>query len=249
VRPDLIGWKSVVVSLAAVALFAGCPGNVNPGDGGSGGGTGGGATGGGATGGGTTGGGAGGGSGGGGEVDAGYTKSAKAQVRFKGDFRFTLDLSVGLGLQLSDVCNELGQYPCVSVHTVALQGVDPYGKGLFEPLPVTGVTTPVVVERMVTASCLKRVELDLATPASAVVFKSIATDSGGKLTNPQSPEVRLALTELAQRAWLRNPTDAEIALLLQLNTDIEATGVAQPAKVWMQAACFTAFTSEEAVFY
>ncbi|MFT3711016.1 MAG: hypothetical protein QM817_25600 [Archangium sp.] len=249
-RPDL-NFKQLVVSFAAVALLAGCPGNVNPGDGGSGGGggtgggTGGGVTGGG-TGGGTTGGGTGGG--GGGEVDAGYTRSAKGQVRFKGDFRFTIDLAVGLGLQLTDVCNELGQYPCVSVHTVALQGVDPYGKGLFEPLPVTGATTPVVVERMVTASCVKRVSLDLATPASAVVFKNLAL-TNGKLTNPTGPEVRLAITELAQRAWLRNPTENEISHLLQLNTDIEATGIAEPAKVWMQAACFTAFSGEESVFY
>jgi len=58
-----------------------------------------------------------------------------------------------------------------------------------------------------------------------------------------------ACTELAQRAWLRDPTDAELALLLQLNTDIEATGVAEPAKVWMQAACFAAFSSAESVFY
>lgn len=251
-RPDLIHslahLRPVIFSLAAIALFAGCPGNVTT-DGGSGGGGGtGGGTGGGVTGGGTGGGTTGGGTGGGGEVDAGYTKSAKGQVRFKGDFRFTIDLAVGLGLQLTDVCNELGQYPCVSVHTVALQGVDPYGKGLFEPLPVTGATTPVVVERMVTASCVKRVDLDLATPSSAVVFKNLAL-TNGKLTNPMSPEVRLAITELAQRAWLRNPTENEISHLLQLNTDIEATGVADAAKVWMQAACFTAFTAEESVFY
>ena len=81
-----------------------------------------------------------------------------------------------------------------------------------------------------------------------MVFKSIPV-TAGRLSNPQAPEVRLALTELAQRAWLRDPTEGELALMLQLNTDIEATGVAEPAKVWMQAACFAAFTSAESVFY
>ena len=61
--------------------------------------------------------------------------------------------------------------------------------------------------------------------------------------------MRLALTELAQRAWLRDPTDAELSLLVQLNTDIEATGLAAPATTWMQAACFAVFSSAEAVFY
>ncbi|MBL8911884.1 MAG: hypothetical protein JNM17_14420 [Archangium sp.] len=169
-------------------------------------------------------------------------------MRFKGDLRFTIDLAVGLQLPVNQVCKELGQYDCVFVHTVALNGVDPYGKGLFEPLPVTGATTPVVVERMVTSACLARVDLDLQTPASAVIYKNIALSSG-RLMNPQSAEVRLAITELAQRAWLRNPTEAEINHFIQLNGDIEATGVNEPAKTWMQAACFVAFSGEEAVFY
>lgn len=242
-RPDTFSVR-FIIGIATAALLSACPGKiVDPPVGGGGGSTGGGA----ATGGGQ-GGGGGTGGGGGGDVDAGYTRSPKSLVRFKGDLRFTIDLSVGLGLPIAEVCNELGQYACVAVHTVALQGVDPYGKGLFEPLPVTGVTTPVVVERMVTSACLRRVELDLQTPASAVIYKSIALNAG-RLANPQSPEVRLALTELAQRAWLRNPTEAELTHLLQLNTDIEATGVAEPARAWMQAACFVAFTGEEAVFY
>lgn len=225
----------VVLALVLTA----CPGKLNGEDAGTGGGGGGGEA---------TGGGAGGG-GGGGVVDAGYARSAKGNLRFKGNERLTIDYSVALGLPLLEVCNELGQYSCsFIVHPVALGGVDPYGKGLFEPAPVTGATTPLVVERVALAACVKRVTLDLATPANAVVFKSIPV-TAGRLSNPQAPEVRLALTELAQRAWLRDPTEGELALMLQLNTDIEATGVAEPAKVWMQAACFAAFTSAESVFY
>ncbi|MFO0595898.1 MAG: hypothetical protein U0228_11350 [Myxococcaceae bacterium] len=230
-----------MVLVAALAVLSGCPGKINEPDGGAGGGSGGGAANGGGTGGGT-------GGGGGGDVDAGYTKSAKGNVRFKGDLRLTIDLAVALSLPLDQLCNELGQYACLGVHTVALMGVDPYGKGLFEPLPVTGATTPVVTERMVMASCLRRVTLDLMTPSSAVIFKSLGV-TGGKLTNLESTEVRLAINELAQRAWLRDPTDAEVAVFKKLYTDIDATGVAEPATVWMQSACFTAFTTAESVFY
>lgn len=229
--------RFIVLASAVLALSA-CPGKIvdPPDDGGTGGGTGGG-----------VGGGVGGGTGGG-TADAGYTKSAKGNVRFKGDLRTYIDFAVGLGLPLDQVCKELGQYDCLFVHTVALQGVDPYGKGLFEPLPVTGSTTPVVVERLAMSACLRRVELDLGTPASAVVFKNLAL-TNGRLANPQSPEVRLAITELAQRAWLRVPTEAEVQHFLQLNTDIEALGGTDPGTQWMQAACFTAFTTEESVFY
>ena len=225
-----------LIVLLVVAL-SGCPGTIveDAGTGGGGGGT-------------ATGGGAGGG-GGGGTVDGGFAKSAKGNLRFKGNERLTFDYSIALNIPFDQLCNELGQYPCsYTVHTVALGGVDPYGPGLFEPPAVTGSTTAIVVERVALAACVKRVTLDLATPASAVVFKSI-TLNAGKLANPQGPEVRLALTELAQRGWLRDPTEAERALLLQLNTDIEGTGVAEPARAWMQASCFAVLSSAESVFY
>jgi len=231
VRPDRL------LSLMAVLALCACPANPVGADGGTGGGSGGGTN---------TGGGAG---GGGGDVDAGYARSAKGNLRFKGDIRLTIDLAVALGLPFDQVCNELGQYACTYfVHPVALGGVDPYGKGIFESPTVTGVTTAVVVERVALSACIKRVDLDLATPASALIFKSLAL-SGGKLADPSSAQVRLAITELAQRAWLRDPTDAEVAHLIQLNSDIEATGVAEPGKTWMQAACFAAFSSAESVFY
>ena len=226
--------------LVLMVVLAGCPGKLNPGDdAGTGGGEGGGSA---------TGGGSGAG-GGGPAFDAGYAKSAKGNLRFKGNERLAIDYSVALGLPFDQVCKELGQYDCsLAVHAVALGGVDPYGHGLFEPSPVTGSTTPIVVERVALAACVKRVTLDLATPAAAVVFKSIPV-TGGRLSNPQALEVRLALTELAQRGWLRDPTEAELALLLQLNLDIQATGVAEPAKTWMEAACFAVLSSAESVFY
>jgi hypothetical protein len=182
-------------------------------------------------------------------ADGGLARSAKGNLRFKGDVRLTIDYALALELPFDQVCNELGQYPCsYFVHAVALGGVDPYGKGLYEGQGVTGVTAPMVVERVALAGCLKRVDLDLATPASAVIFRSLPV-TAGKLTNPNGSEVRLALTNLVQRAWLRDPTQAELTALIALNADLEASGVTNPAKTWMQAACFAVFSSAEAVFY
>lgn len=199
-----------------------------------------------------TGGGGGSATGGGGgsePIDAGFAHSARGNLRFKGNERLTIDFAVALGLPLDQLCLELGQYPCTYVvHTVALGGVDPYGKGLFEGAHVTGATTPIVVDRVALTACHKRVTQDLATPATALVFKGIPV-SGGKLSAPNGPEVRLALTELAQRAWLRDPTEAELQHLIGLNAGIEALPVTDPAQAFMKAACFAVFTSAESVFY
>ena len=223
--------------IVAVLSLTGCPGNSVGEDAGAGGGNGGGEA---------VGGGAGGGTGDGG---AGYSRSAKGNLRFKGNERLTFDYSVALGIAPLELCNELGQYSCTFVvHPVALGGVDPYGHGLIEPSPVTLATTSMVVDRVALAACVKRVALDLATPATALIFKSLPV-TAGRLSAPRGPEVRAALTELAQRGWLRDPTEAELSILMQLNTDIEATGVPEPAKAWMQASCFAVLSSAESVFY
>ncbi len=181
--------------------------------------------------------------------DAGSISTARrANLRFKGELRGPIDLAVGLQLQIDQVCKELGEYQCAGVHTVALGGVDPYGKGLYEGSSVTGSSAPMVVDRIALSGCLKRVDLDLASGSSAIIFKGIPLN-GTRLADASGPEVRLALTELAQRAWVRDPTEAELNQFITLNADIEAAGVPEPAKAWMQAACFAAFTSAESVFY
>ncbi len=225
---------------AAFACFGtACSGRMNDGgDGGVGGGAGGGDN-------------TGGGGGGGGFVgDGGFARSAKASVRFKGPERLGADLAASLGLAPSAVCNEFGQYSCTAVvHVVALGGVDPYGHSVYEPATVTGSTTPLVVDRVVLSACIARVKADLETPASALVFKNVALGADGQIQNPDGAEVRAAVTELAQRAWLRDPSEAEVAAFVQLARDVEATGTAEPGKAFMQAACLAAFSSAEALFY
>ncbi|MEW5742780.1 MAG: hypothetical protein AB1938_27940 [Myxococcota bacterium] len=234
-RPD----RLVLLSAAALLLLA-CPGSISANDGGAGGGAGGGSGGGG-------GGGAGGGGGGGG---AGFARSAKANVRFKGPERLLNDYAAALGLPVDQVCRELGLYDCATVvHTLALGGVEPYGRGVYDKPTATGAATPLVVDRIALTGCIARVTQDLAAPAQAVIFKGIALDGAGKLSPVDAQPVKDAITALYQRSLLRDPTAAETDALVQLARDIEGLNGAQPGREWMKAACFSVLTSTESVFY
>ncbi|HEX5747011.1 MAG TPA: hypothetical protein VFZ09_12265 [Archangium sp.] len=178
------------------------------------------------------------------------TRSSRNNLRFKGPERLALDFATALSLPVEQVCNELGQYPCTtSVHTVALGGVEPYGLGFYEPLPFTGVTTPIAVDRVALAACGQRVTLDLTTPSTAVIFGGIELDAQGRLANREGEPVKNAITALYQRALLRDPTEAEVGTWVQLATGIESTGSTTPGRDWMKAACFAVLSSAESVFF
>ncbi|QRK12935.1 hypothetical protein JQX13_24630 [Archangium violaceum] len=177
-------------------------------------------------------------------------RSTRNNLRFKGPERLTSDFAAALSLPVAQVCNELGQYPCTSsVHTVALGGVEPYGIGIYEPMPFTGVTTPIAVDRVALSACGQRVTLDLTPPTEAVIFGGIDLDSQGRLASRESAPVRNAITALYQRALLRDPTEAEVGALLQLATDIESSGSQAPGRDWMKAACFVVLSSAESIFF
>lgn len=193
----------------------------------------------------------GGGTGGGdGSFDAGpaFGISAKGNVRFKRNERITFDFGNALGLPYDTLCKELGQYSCsLFVHPLALGGVDPYGSGLYEPLPFTGVTSPLVVDRIALAGCSQRVEADLSSPLNAVIFKNIAI-VGGKV-DPGSVGATAAIDALYKRVMQRPPTAGELAHLAQLNADIVASGKPDPGKAWLTLSCFAVLTSVESIFY
>ncbi|ATB38548.1 hypothetical protein CYFUS_003983 [Cystobacter fuscus] len=177
-------------------------------------------------------------------------RSSRNNPRFKGPERLASDFAAALSLPVEQVCNELGQYSCTaSVHTVALGGVDPYGLGFYEPLPLTGVTTPIAVDRVATAACVRRVTLDVTLPAEAVIFGGIELDSQGRLASREGEPVKNAITALYQRALLRDPTEAEVGTLSQLATDIEASSSQAPGRDWMKAACFVVLSSAESIFF
>lgn len=174
--------------------------------------------------------------------------SAKGVVRFKRNERLTVDFGNALGLPYDSLCKELGLYSCsVFVHPLALGGVDPYGSGLYEPLPFTGVTSPIVVDRVALAGCSQRVKADLATPGSAVIFKGVTVVDGK--VDPASPAAKTALDTLYKRALQRPPTQSELSHLASLNTEIVASGKPEPGRAWLTLSCFAVLTSVESLFY
>ncbi|AKQ66419.1 hypothetical protein A176_003331 [Myxococcus hansupus] len=163
----------------------------------------------------------------------------------------TADFAAALELPPDQLCNELGQYSCAeSVHTVTLGGVDPYQSGIYEPLPITGVTTPIAVDRMALAGCSRRVELDVATPSRAVLFQGVALDAQGRLVDRGGTSVRTAINVLYQRGLQRDAHASELEAWVQLAADIESSSSSpHPGRDWMTAVCFAVLSSAESVFF
>ncbi|WNG36993.1 hypothetical protein F0U61_27415 [Archangium violaceum] len=189
-------------------------------------------------------------------VDAGtgsngeVTRSSRNNLRFKNPEQLTAHFASAMSLPPEQVCNELGKYACTTdVHNVVLNGVDPYVVGLFEPLKVTGATTPNVIDRVALAACARRVSLDVTTPGEAVLFKGLELDAQGRLTHRDGAPVREAITSLYQRTLLRDPSEAEVGALSQLVTQIEASGSQTPGRDWMTASCFAVLSSAESIFF
>lgn len=177
------------------------------------------------------------------------TASARGNLRFKGPDRLNADVAAALELPATDLCKELGLYPCAAtVHNVVLGGVEPYGAGLYEAAGVTAAATPLAVDRIMWAACTKRVDQDLANLGAATVFRGLSLN-GAKLSNPDGDDAKAAITQLVQRGLLREPTEQEFSRYAQLARDIEATGNATPARAWMQSVCFAVLSSAEAIFY
>ncbi len=181
---------------------------------------------------------------------AAVARSTRNNLRFKGPERLTADFAAALDLPPDQLCNELGQYPCATfVHTVTLGGVDPYRSGLYEPLPITGVTTPIAVDRLVLAACAQRVARDVDAPAEAVIFRGVALDAQGRLVGQQGQPVRDAINVLYQRGLQRDAEGSELDAWLRLAAAIESSGRGRPGRDWMTAVCFGVLSSAESVFF
>jgi hypothetical protein len=221
-------------AVTLVVVLSACPAVITAPDGGGTGGGGGGVTGG----------------GWGSDVDAGFAKSAKGNLRFKGPERLNAEFAQALDIPPAFVCNELGLYPCaLAVHTLPLGGVDPYGSGLYDPPGVTTATTPMVVDRIALSACTVRVGLDLQDTSRAVLLKDLTFDTQGRLADPQGAAVKNVIAGLYQRILLREPTDPETAALVTLAVDINTKNEPRAGGDWVISACFVVLSSAESVFY
>lgn len=175
--------------------------------------------------------------------------SPTAAVRFKGNEVISNDLSRGLSLEATAICNELGAYSCTDkVHKVTLGGVDPYDRQIYEPFRSTVATTSLAAERVVLSACLERANRDFADGATPAIFAGLPVDAG-KLTDRHADAVRAAIDALYVKLVQRHASKGEIAALEEHYLAVEASGDATPAKTWAGLACFSVGTSTEFLFY
>lgn len=176
--------------------------------------------------------------------------STRSEVRFKPQDIMQYEIADVLALPADDLCKETGEVDCIEdVHRIALGGVDAYNGGAPAPISESMVTTPIAWERVVLSACSKRVDKDLASPSSAVIFAGIQTDNQGNLANVGAPEVTNAITMLYQRALKRPAQNYEIEAIKSLYGDALTAVKTNAAEQWATAACYVVLTNVEFVFY
>jgi len=116
----------------------------------------------------------------------------------------------GLSLNKSDFCLELGKQPCIDkTHLTVLGGNEPYESGQYERVQSPTVLTAVAVDRIVLSACSKRLELDRAADAKAIVFKHFSL----KGSAPDPKQIADQTTELYRRLLARNAEAEEVKII------------------------------------
>jgi hypothetical protein len=173
------------------------------------------------------------------------TPSTRAQLQWKRNAALERDLMRALELGADQVCSELGSGSCTrNIHHIALGGSDPLSIGLYQPLPDTLVTTPVVFDRVVLSACTNRVKLDREGPP--VVFAALDL-AGGNAPAPTDDAYAATVVALYQRLLSRDPDPEELTLLERLTVGPE--GEAVSAYDFAILSCFTIGTTTEFLFF
>lgn len=178
-------------------------------------------------------------------------ESVKNNLRFKRTDRIQLEFARILELPEDQLCAELGIYDCLDrIHRVTLGGVEPYRANIYTAFENTSISAPLVIERVALAACSRRVQLDAANLAEAVIFTDVPVTADGRLADVEDAAVTAALERLFTRALLRRPTAEDLNDLQQLYRDIEASGESEiPAADFGVLACMITLTSIESLFY
>ena len=174
-------------------------------------------------------------------------ESAKARVKFKDQGRYVRDLASGLGLGQDEVCKELGLYDCYEVaHRITLGGVEPYNRGIREPLPVAPVTKPIAADRVALNACATRVDRDFDTPGEALMFGDLAT------IGPTEEQLEAAANLIYERLLRRAASTREVRALVSFYDEAveELDGTDDdPTREWAVGSCFAVATTMEGLFY
>ncbi len=152
---------------------------------------------------------------------------------------FETGLIKGLGLTKDQVCLELGKDSCIDkVHLTVLGGNEPFVNGQYERAQTPTVLTAVAIDRVVLSACSRRIELDAAAGANAVVFKHFPLTAA----KPNDEQLKQQATELYRRILARDPEAPELQA-------ITAFGAAATAgdKIALSM-CYAIASSSENIF-
>jgi hypothetical protein len=169
-----------------------------------------------------------------------YAPSTRNRLSWKRALAFQQDLMRGLRLSEDEVCNELGNIPCVrDVHLVSLGGNEPFTKSQYNPLASPTVTTPIAVDRVALSACAARTDKDFRGEGLLYLPLSSATAS-------VSEEQANAVTNNLVPALLgRNATDVDRTAIQALRS---MDGVDVSPRDFATLACFTIATVTEILF-
>jgi hypothetical protein len=186
--------------------------------------------------------------GGGGSEDTGAEELQRAQrgeLQWKRNAALQRDLMRALELPEDGVCNELGRGSCTrEIHHISLGGADPLSIGLYEPLPDTLVSTPIVLDRVVMSACANRATLDRG--GQPVVFTDL--DLGAAAAPAAEDDAFTAtVTALYRRLLSRDPEPHELTTLGGLTVDGDGKPVS--AHDFAVLTCFAIGTSSEFLFF
>jgi hypothetical protein len=171
-------------------------------------------------------------------------RAQRGELQWKRNVALQRDLMRALELPEDGVCDELGRGSCTrEIHHILLGGADPLRIGLYEPLPDTLVSTPIVLDRVVMSACVHRVDLDAA--GAPVVFTGL--DLGAAAPSPDDEAFTATVTALYRRLLSRDPAPEELSALAALAVDDAGQPVA--ARDFAAMTCFAIGTSSEFLFF
>lgn len=171
-------------------------------------------------------------------------RAQRGELQWKRNAALQRDLMRALDLPEDGVCNELGRGSCTrEIHHISLGGADPLQIGLYEPLPDTLVSTPIVLDRVIMSACVSRADLDRSGPP--VVFKEL--DLGAVAPAPDDEAFTATVTTLYRRLLSRDPEPHELTTLGALVSN--EAGEPVTARDFAVLTCFAIGTSSEFLFF
>jgi hypothetical protein len=171
-------------------------------------------------------------------------QALRGELQWKRNAALQRDLMRALELPEDGVCNELGRGSCTrEIHHIALGAADPLRIGLYEPLPDTLVSTPIVLDRVVMSACVNRADLDQG--GAPVVFTDL--DFGEEAPAEGDDAFTATVTTLYRRLLSRDPEPHELTTLGGLAVD--EAGKPVSAHDFAVLTCFAIGTSSEFLFF